>query len=113
MIATVRRRFSTYQTSLPERSEQDCSRREHSIVLLHNDLRTTGKEGNAMNSETPDGGAARFGDAFGRRPTGPLAGLVVADVSRVLAGPYCTMLLADMGATVVKVEGPGGDETRN
>jgi crotonobetainyl-CoA:carnitine CoA-transferase CaiB-like acyl-CoA transferase len=66
-----------------------------------------------MNSETPDGGAARFGDAFGRRPTGPLAGLVVADVSRVLAGPYCTMLLADMGATVVKVEGPGGDETRN
>ncbi len=44
--------------------------------------------------------------------TGPLAGLLVADLSRVLAGPYCSMLLADMGATVVKVEGPGGDETR-
>jgi crotonobetainyl-CoA:carnitine CoA-transferase CaiB-like acyl-CoA transferase len=43
---------------------------------------------------------------------GPLDGLVVADLSRVLAGPYCTMLLADMGATVVKVEGPAGDETR-
>ncbi|WP_322478594.1 CoA transferase [Nesterenkonia sp. HG001] len=45
-------------------------------------------------------------------PTGPLAGVVIADFSRVLAGPYCTMLLADMGATVIKVEGPGGDDTR-
>ncbi len=44
---------------------------------------------------------------------GPLAGLLVADFSRVLAGPYCTMLLADLGATVVKVEGPAGDETRH
>jgi crotonobetainyl-CoA:carnitine CoA-transferase CaiB-like acyl-CoA transferase len=46
--------------------------------------------------------------------TGPLAGLLVADFSRVLAGPYATMLLADMGAEVVKVEGPPtGDETRS
>lgn len=45
-------------------------------------------------------------------PQGPLSGIVVADFSRVLAGPYCTMLLADMGATVIKVEGPGGDDTR-
>lgn len=43
---------------------------------------------------------------------GPLSGLLVADFSRVLAGPYATMLLADMGAEVVKVEGPQGDETR-
>jgi crotonobetainyl-CoA:carnitine CoA-transferase CaiB-like acyl-CoA transferase len=42
----------------------------------------------------------------------PLDGLVVADLSRILAGPYCSMLLGDMGATVVKVEGPGGDDTR-
>jgi crotonobetainyl-CoA:carnitine CoA-transferase CaiB-like acyl-CoA transferase len=38
--------------------------------------------------------------------------LLVADFSRVLAGPYATMLLADMGAEVIKVEGPQGDETR-
>ncbi len=45
-------------------------------------------------------------------PTGPLAGLLVADFSRVLAGPYATMLLADLGADVVKVEAPAGDDTR-
>jgi crotonobetainyl-CoA:carnitine CoA-transferase CaiB-like acyl-CoA transferase len=49
---------------------------------------------------------------FPRGRTGPLAGLLVADFSRVLAGPYATMLLGDLGADVVKVEGPGGDDTR-
>jgi crotonobetainyl-CoA:carnitine CoA-transferase CaiB-like acyl-CoA transferase len=44
--------------------------------------------------------------------SGPLAGLLVADFSRILAGPYATMLLADLGAEVVKVEGPTGDDTR-
>jgi crotonobetainyl-CoA:carnitine CoA-transferase CaiB-like acyl-CoA transferase len=50
--------------------------------------------------------------AAGSRP-GPLAGLLVADFSRVLAGPYCTTILGDLGAEVIKVEGPGGDDTRH
>jgi crotonobetainyl-CoA:carnitine CoA-transferase CaiB-like acyl-CoA transferase len=46
-----------------------------------------------------------------QRP-GPLDGLLIADFSRVLAGPYCTMLLGDLGATVIRVESPAGDDTR-
>src|SRR5216684_6472639 len=53
------------------------------------------------------------------KPTGGtmeavLSDVVVIDLSRVLAGPYCTMMLGDMGATVIKIEQPGkGDDTRH
>ncbi|MDN5796878.1 MAG: CoA transferase [Intrasporangium sp.] len=43
----------------------------------------------------------------------PLTGVVVVDLSRYIAGPYCSMLMADAGATVIKVEPPRGEDTRS
>jgi CoA:oxalate CoA-transferase len=47
-----------------------------------------------------------------RLRAGPLTGAVIVDLSRILAGPYCTLLLHELGARVIKVEPPGGDDSR-
>lgn len=47
-----------------------------------------------------------------RKPAGALDGLVVLDLTQMLAGPFASMMLADQGARVIKIEPPGGDQTR-
>src|SRR4029078_4382652 len=78
------------------------------------DNRPDGGRGDAMDSIEQSAGAAELGPD-GPAPEPPrarLSALLVAAFSRTLAGPYASMLLADLGAEVVKVESPSGDDTR-
>jgi formyl-CoA transferase/CoA:oxalate CoA-transferase len=85
------------------------NRHEGERLIWHGDDRSRADGSGVLNAP---GTRATIATVPHETPPGPLAGLVVADMSTVLAGPLCTMLLGDLGAEVVKIEPPDGDVTR-
>src|SRR5919205_4146245 len=73
-----------------------------------------GRQNAGRQSRTMENGVEARNDGRARQAGLPLAGVKVVDLTRVMVGPYCTMMLGDLGAEVTKVEIPGrGDDTRH